>query len=476
MKTVLLLFLLLQFSTNLFPQKVLTLEESLEIALGESYSIKSAKYNLESSSKNLEAIKLGLRTSIDLQFDLPSYQRSLVSQFNTLTGSEEFYKVGNTTLEGRLFVTQPMLFSNGTVSIVGKLLGRDQFSDFTGTTRDYFSNLSIQLNQPLFVFNDQKADLERAEIRLEKTERNFNQTEREIIFNVTIKFFRLYQAKKSVEIAKNEVAQTEETYTTAVNKYKAGLIPEVESLQLEVDFATSQNELLRTEQSFAELLNEFKFVIGLELNENIDISANIEFSEAEINLERAIENALDKRAELLNSESDISLNEMNIDEVDARRTIRVDLFANYGINKNDEKFNNIFRDFQDSRSVVMSMSVPILDWGQNSRNVEAAVANYKNSVLSYNNLKESIKNEIISSVNRVNSSKKRVEVLSKTVEIAEKSYEQNLERFRSGNITSFELSQEQLRLTKAKSNSLDALIDYKIALADLERKSYLKFN
>ncbi|NOH00143.1 MAG: TolC family protein [Ignavibacteriae bacterium] len=476
MRTIQSLLLIILFSSNIFSQKVLTLDESLAIALGESYSIKSAKYNLESSSKNLEAIKLGLRTSIDLQFDLPSYQRSLVSQFNTATGNEEFYKVGNTTIEGRLFVTQPLLFSNGTVSIVGKMLGRDQFNDFSGTTRDYFSNLSIQLRQPLFVFNNQKANLERAEIRLKKTERNYNQTEREIIFNVTTKFFRLYQAKKNVEIAKNEVTQTEETYRTAVNKYKAGLIPEVESLQLEVDFATSQNELLRTEQTFAELLNEFKFLIGLELSEVIDVKADIEFSDVYVDLDEAIEHALEARAELLNSESDIELNEMNIDEIDARRTIRVDLFANYGINKNDEKFKYIFRDFQDSRSVVMSMSVPILDWGQNSRNVEAAVANYKNSVLAYNNLKESIKNEIISSYNRVNSSQKRVEVLSKTVEIAEKSYEQNLERFRSGNITSFELSQEQLRLTKAKSNSLNALIDYKIALADLERKSYLKYN
>ncbi len=470
-----LLFVLL-YSTNSYAQRILSLDESISIALGESYSIKDAELNLTSSQKNLEALKLGLMSSVRLEFDAPSYSRQLSSQFNPTTGSEEFFKTGNTKVEGRLFVSQPLLFSNGTLSLVGSLFGRDQYSDFTGTNRDYFSNLSIRLNQPLFIFNQQKANLERAEINLERAQRNYTRAEREIIYNVTSAFLRLYQAKQQMEITTERVRQNEESFQTAANKFKAGLIAEVESLQLEVDLAASRNELLDSERNFEELKNEFKLLIGLELSELIDVNAQLDFVPIEVDAQEAIEAALKFRPDLLNAADNIKLNEMAIEEVDSRSTFKAEISANYGINKNDERFKNVFNDFLDNRSVVMTLSIPVWDWGKNSTEVQAAEADFKNSHLFYENLKQTIRKEILSSVNRINSAKSRVQVLSRSVDVAEKSYEISLERFKAGTITSFDLSQVQLRLVEAKQNSLNALIDYELAIAELERRTMINYH
>ncbi len=470
-----LLFVLL-YSTNSYAQRILSLDESISIALGESYSIKDAELNLTSSQKNLEALKLGLMSSVRLEFDAPSYSRQLSSQFNPTTGSEEFFKTGNTKVEGRLFVSQPLLFSNGTLSLVGSLFGRDQYSDFTGTNRDYFSNLSIRLNQPLFIFNQQKANLERAEINLERAQRNYTRAEREIIYNVTSAFLRLYQAKQQMEITTERVRQNEESFQTAANKFKAGLIAEVESLQLEVDLAASRNELLDSKRNFEELKNEFKLLIGLELSELIDVNAQLDFVPIEVDAQEAIEAALKFRPDLLNAADNIKLNEMAIEEVDSRSTFKAEISANYGINKNDERFKNVFNDFLDNRSVVMTLSIPVWDWGKNSTEVQAAEADFKNSHLFYENLKQTIRKEILSSVNRINSAKSRVQVLSRSVDVAEKSYEISLERFKAGTITSFDLSQVQLRLVEAKQNSLNALIDYELAIAELERRTMINYH
>ncbi|MEW6194149.1 MAG: TolC family protein [Bacteroidota bacterium] len=474
MKTVITIFIFLSCSIA-SGQRILTLEESISIAMGESYSIKSAEQSLVSSQMNLEAIKMGLRSSVDLEFDLPRYSRSLSSQFNTTIGTEQFFEVGNTTIEGRLSITQPILFTNGTLSISGSVFGRDQFSGLTGTSRDYFSNVGIRLQQPLFVFNTQAANLDRAEINLEKTQRQYNQAEKDIIYNVTSSFYYLFRSKKNVEITKEKVAQTEISYNTAVNKFKAGLIPEVEMLQLEVDLAASKNELLNAEQLFEEAKNEFKLLIGLNLSEKIDVTADLKYLPVEINTEEAIGNALKHRSDILNVEADITLSKMNIDQVESQSTIRADITANYGINKNDEQFDNIFNNFEDTRSVVMTVSIPVWDWGKNAKEVESAEAGHNLNLLRYQNLKEQIVKEVLSAINKLNSAKARVEVLSKSVDVAVKSYEINLERFKSGNITSFDLSQMQLKLTDSKINSLNAMIDYQIALADLERKTFKEY-
>lgn len=469
------LFLSLFIFSQAAAQHVLTLERSLEIALKESYDIKSARYSLINSQKSLEAVKLGLNSSVNMEFDLPNYYRQLSSQFNIETGKEEFYQVGATRLEARLFVTQPVIYTNGTFSLVGSMFGRDQFSDYTGTKRDYYSNLSIRLNQPFFTFNNQMANLERAEISLKKTERNYTQSELNIIYNVTQAFYRLYQSKESVKITTEKVKQTENSFETASNKFKAGLIAEVEKLQLEVDLAAARNDLLDAKRSFSESENNFKLLIGLPLTDSIDVEAEMVYLPVNINRQEAVTTALESRADVLNAEEDIYLQELVIDETDSRSDFKAELNANYGINKNDEEFRDIFGDFQDNRSVVFTVSVPILDWGRNGREVEAAEAEYKRTQLTYDNMKENITNEVNSAIGRVESALARVEVLSQSVEVAEKSYNISIERFNAGKITSFDLSQVQLRLTDTKLNSLGAIIDYKIALADLERKTHMRF-
>ncbi len=471
MKNYITILFIFVFVTSGYSQKVLTLEDALSVALNESYAIKSAEYTLINSQKNLEATKLGLMSTLNFEFDIPRYSRTLSSQFNPTTGSEQFFDVGFTTVEGRVIISQPIIFTNGNFSVTGSVFGRDQFSALSGTTRDYFSNLAFRLRQPLFTFNTQKANLERAEINLEKSKRNFTRSEADIIYNVTSGFYQLYQSMKNLEITEEKVKQTNASYETAMNKFRAGLIAEVEALQLEVDLASSKNELLDAKRRYDELKNNFKLLIGLPLIEDIEVSTELDFVQVSIDMDAAVNYALKNRPEIINAEFDIRLSELALDETDARKRIRADFTGNYGINKTDTELSRIFSEFAENRSVVFTLSVPIIDWGRNRREVEAAQANLQLNTLSYQNQQELIENEIISVVRRIQSIQARVEVLSKSVEVAERSYEISVERFDIGNITSFDLTQMQLRLTDAKINNLNALVDYKIALADLIRRT-----
>lgn len=458
-----------------FAQEVYTLDKAISTALEKSFGIKNAEYSLISSEKRLEAFRAGLFSRLDLEFDLPTYSKSLISQFNPLESREEFYELGSSRLEGRLSLSQPLIFSNGTINIVGRLFGREQFGTNISKTKDFFTNVGISLRQPLFTFNVQSANLERAEINLENAKRNYTHAEQNLIYDVKVSFYNLYKLKESYKITEEKVKQSEESFITAQNKFKAGLIAEVEALQLEVDLASSKNDLLNAKRSLDEQLNDFKILIGLELDEEIDIVSDLKYLSIEIDNEAAIESALENRSDLLNQKNDIYLSELNVDEVDSRKQIKLELNARYGISKNDEEFSSLFNELLDDVNLALTLSLPVWDWGQNSREVEAAEANLMNEKLTYNNLMKNIKNDVTSTINRINSAKARVEVLSKSVEIAEKSYQISIERFKSGTISSFDLSQMQLRLTEAKNNSISALIDYNLAIADLERKTYQKY-
>ncbi|MCL4540350.1 MAG: TolC family protein [Bacteroidetes bacterium] len=471
-KTFLLCLALVNFA---FAQRVLTLKDAISIALQKSFNVKSADLALLSSEKSLEAIKLGLMTSVNMVFNVPSYSRTLSNQFNPLTGTQQFFNYGFTTYEGQLYFTQPIVLTNGTFTLTGDLWKRSQFSSEQQIPVDYYSNVSLSFQQPLFTFNTLKANLTRAEINLEKAKRNYSIASNDIVYNVTAGFYQLYQAKENVEIAREKVKQTAASYKTAQNKYKAGVNAEVDALQLEVDLASSRNDLLSAENALSESLNDFKILIGLSLSDSIDVSAQLDYKPVNIDLNEAIDYALASRKELANAKADIALSRLSVDEISSQGNVTAEISANYGINKDANLFQEIYHDFAGSRSVTFTVKVPVLDWGENRREVESAEASLKEYELIYENNKEQIKKEIIEIVNRINFAKARVEALSKSVAVAQKSYDISIQRFQAGTITSSDLQQMQLRLTDAKTNSLNALIDYKLALADLKRKTLHDF-
>ncbi len=475
MKKIFQIVLIVLVSNFSFAQEIFTLEKAISTALEKSFGIKRAVYSLQASEKSLEAFKASLFSRLDLEFDLPSYSKNLTSQFNTLESKEEFFELGSSRVEGRLRLSQPLIFSNGTINFVGRLFGREQFGTNINRSKDYFTNVGISLNQPLFTFNVQSANFERAEINLQKAKRNYNHAEQNLIYDVKVAFYNLYKLKENVKIAEEKVKQNVESFQTATNKYKAGLIAEVEALQLEVDLASSRNDLLNLRMSLVEIVDNFKILLGLELEEDIDVISNLTYQSIEIDETAAIESALKNRSDLLNQQNDIYLSGLQVEEVDSRKQIKVELNARYGVTKNDEEFSSLFSELLDDINVALTLSIPVWDWGRNSRQVEAAEANLMNEKLVYKNLKKTIQNEVVATINRINSARARVKVLSKSVEISEKSYKISLERFKAGTISSFDLVQMQLRLTESKNNNISALIDYKLAIADLERKTYQKY-
>lgn len=454
-----------------FGQTIYSLEQALDAALDGSYTIKIARLNLESSRNNLEAVRMGLRTTVTTEFDLPRYNRALQSQFNTSLGTEEFYRIENTILEGRLFFNQPIVFTNGTFSLVGSLLGRDQVDANNLTRQDFFTDLSLRLVQPVFSFNSLSASLTRANINLSKTELLFNKTEQDIIYNVKAGFYNLYRAKQVLEITREKVAQSEISFQTASNKFKAGLLAEVEALQLEVDLAAAQNELLNAETNVKEAIDDFKILIGIPLSEKIDITGTLEYSPITLSPDSAIAAALLNRPELENLKSDITLQKLDKDEIDSQGSISGLITANYGVNNTAEQFKDAFSGLDENRSITFTLKIPVWDWGKNSLQTQAAEARIKIAELSYQETRERIIQEITGIYNRLEAAKARVDVLSKSVDVAQRSYDISVQRFNSGTITGFDLSQMQLRLTDAKINNLSALIDYNLALAEMQRRT-----
>jgi outer membrane protein TolC len=471
--------------------RILTLEESIDVALNRSYQVRQLEQSLINSRMSLKAAEASFKSNGQLVFSsLPNFQQT--ERLTPLRGGGfAFDRQKFMDLQTEVFVNQPISATDGTFSLVGALQRFQQFGTFEEFSFDfergqidtlrrkdpteYSPQLRLQFRQPLFTPNRLKIGYRRADLNLENTLQNYSRNQLDIIYTVTTNFYGLYRAQRQVEIDRAQVQQSESAYRLATLKQQAGLFPEVEVLRLEVELANARNTLANSEADLQRTEDAFKIGIGLPIEERVQVSTELSYRPIAVSLEKAIAEALQRRTELRSDEINIELSEISVRETDAQSQIAGELFLSYGVFNRRERFQDAFNHFSDDRRATFTLSVPLWDWGRNGAEVQAAQASLESNHLTKKNRVDLIKQEIRDVVRNLQSAQQRLEITQRSEELAEKSYKISLLKFENGDLSSQDLALEQNRLTQARTNSLSAIIDYKQALADLRRKTLWDF-
>lgn len=472
-------------------KRVLTLEEAITIALDRSFQRQSLGLRLASAVHGVRAAKGRFRTNAELLLQTPSFSE-FVSEDIDPDGLPVFNTRGTTRYQGTLNINQP-LPTDGLITLSTDLYHRNVSSFLVLTDEEidrneFYTSVSLQFQQPLFTFNRLKAGFERANLNYERAQKQFKRSELDLLFEVTQGFYALYRATRQVSIAEAELEQQRASYDLARKKYEAGLIPEVEALQMEVDYAQSRNDLLAARGNLKRQEDAFKQLIGLDLSEQIRVNTQFDYQPVDIDETFAIQQALQQRTEIREAEIEKRLAEIEVREVDSRSDFRLDLRAFLDItgvsdpNLTDaplrELVESSFDDIRErpkNKGVTLNVTVPLWDWGVNRHEVARAQASLDEAVLALREEKKTVEREVRAVISRVREAWDRLEVLKRSEEIARRSYDISLARFDNGEITSQELALDRDRLTAARTAFLDAYIAYKVALADLQRKAFWDF-
>ncbi len=458
-------------------QRVLTLPEALETAFQASFSARNARELLRSSEASAQAARRALYSTVDLTLQAPDYSRRLLQTFNPSTQLTEYYPIENYVVQCRLEINQPVIWTNSTISLAGVLNRQDQSTVGSSTlTRSWYTNLVLMLRQPLLVPNTQRIAFRQATLDYEEALAEYRRALLELSYQVTESFYRTYAAQEQLVIQQDRVRQQEESHATALRKYRSGLIAEVEALQFEVDLATARNDFLSAENAGVSRMNSFKLLIGLPLSDSLRlVLPDTTFHALVVNQERAVDEAKRTRVDLQRARNSVERGGLQLEQVEAQRMIRGDITLSYGINKDDTDIERLFRDPRDTRSAMLTISIPVFDWGKHSMDVQSAEARLRSAEYSARQTELTIEQEIDDVVRRIRSAGQRVLVMQQSRVIAEKANFISTKRFDVGTIGAVELAQSQARLLQARLSALEALIDYNVAVADLTRRTGYDF-
>ena len=427
---------------------VLSLEDAVKIALSENASVKVADKEIERT----QYAKKGTYAALFPQIDgTGSYQRTIKKQVMYMD-----FDLPGAGAAG----------AAGAGSEAGGGASKDGFE--VGRWNTWSTGISASL--PLVnaqLWKSLKISGEDVELAVEKARGSRLET----VTQVKETFFAVLLAKEAFKVYKSVYENALENCELTQKKYNSGKASELDLTRAKTSLANAIPNVYDAENSIMLALWQLKAVMGISLDENIDVSGSLmDYSE---NMYREISDFDD-----LSLDRNSSMKQLAIQAEELANTVKLQQYASlpslalafsYSLNAmaNDFKFSEY--NWSPYSYVGISLSIPIFAGGKRYNNVRQARVQAEELDIQRANTERQLKiairqylNTMDTQVRSLGSARSAVETAQKAYDIAQKSYE-------VGRSTLTDLNDAQLMLTQAQLTVSQAIYQFVVAKAQLEQ-------
>jgi outer membrane protein len=211
------------------------------------------------------------------------------------------------------------------------------------------------------------------------------------------------------------------------------------------------------------------------LENELIVVADIRKSIIEVDLAKATDFGLTHRMEL--RQNDIAIQNALHDLIvaGAVNEFKGEVSATLGLTGTDPGFGKIYDSPNIDQVIAVTVDIPLFDWGQKRHIVAASQAQVDSQRLSASEEIKNIKLEIREAYRSLQNQKTQIEIAEINVVNAQRTYEINLERYKGGDLSAYDMQLFQLQLTQEQLDEVQALINYKLSLLDLKIRTLWDF-
>lgn len=460
--------LLCLLSMNAGAQISMTLDDALNYSIENSPELKRALMNLQRYKFSLNAQRASLKSRFSLTLNPISYNRNRYFE-NRLS---EWYTNESFSSSGTFSISQPIIWTGATVSLNNKFGWQNNKSSITGGIDNdnsaYSNDLYLSISQPLFRYNQIKLDLKNIELDYENALINYALQRLNLENSITNQFYSVYTAQNSLEISRAELKDAEANYNIIKNKVDADLSTKDELYQAELNLATARSTVDNRIVSLENAKDDFKKILGISLDTDIDIIAQVTADPVTVDLGKAIANALHSRLELKQREISRTELDLQMKQIKETNSFNGEVSLSIGIIGDNERLGDIYKTPTNNPRVSVSFNVPIFDWGERKARIRAQEIAIEMHNLETDEERKSIEIAIRKSYRNLNNLLTQISIAEKSMENAQLTYDLNAERYRNGELTGMEMNQFQTQLSNKKMSYVSTIIEYKKELLNMK--------
>ena len=282
-------------------------------------------------------------------------------------------------------------------------------------------------------------------------------------------------AQSNLEISREELVNAQQSYDIIKNKVEADLAAKDELFQAELNLATARSSVDESQVNLENAKDKLKQTLGMRLDEDILVFAEVEIKPIQVNLDQAISHGLGSRLELRQREIESKELEFDMIKTKALNEFKGDVSISFGLIGDNSHLNKVYNNPTQNPRVSISFAVPIFDWGEKKARIKAQKMAQRINELEFQEDKVDIELNIRQVWRNLENLRTQIKIAEQNVQNAQLTYDLNQTRYREGDITGMEMSQFQTQLSNKKISYTQALINYKIELLNLKILSLYDF-
>ncbi|MCU7493984.1 MAG: TolC family protein [Ignavibacteria bacterium] len=302
------------------------------------------------------------------------------------------------------------------------------------------------------------------------TEFNTTATRENVVDSVKKAYYGVLLLQQVLEASKQGLDLAKANYENVSQLYKQGMASEFDFLRSEVQVANTEPAVSKAENTLELAKNGLKFLLGIDLRQNIELTGALEIQELPQNvLETESQNIVETNSlvQALRSQENILEKNIQIQRADYFPTLAA--FGTYQYQTQDNTFQFKNYNWANNFMVGLQINFPIFNGLQTKYRTEQAVIDKDKLVLARMKLEEGLKIQVEAARLSMMEAQKRIAAQQKSVEQAARAVSIAEVRYKNGLGTQIELIDSQVALTRTQINKAQAVYDYLVARSDWER-------
>lgn len=297
------------------------------------------------------------------------------------------------------------------------------------------------------------------------------------VLEVEVAYYNVLFAEQEIGVQEASVELLTRELTDATRRYDAGTVPRFNVLRAEVELANARPKLIRARNAFRVTKNNLAMLLGFNLPQGMDediplrLSGKLTAEPFELPLPRAINLALERRAELEALRKTEALRQEDV--VNAKSGYKPSLQVFAGYDAHSSVFTSDLTDDVHGWIAGVQANWNIFDGLQTRGRVREARAMYERSKLDLDDAARQIELEVRTAFSNFIEAREVVESQKKVFEQAEEALRLAKARETAGTATQLDVLSAQTALTDARSTQVLSLREYSVARARLERAAGL---
>ncbi len=421
---------------------VLDIGKALEIALSENPTVKVADKEIQKKKYAQKGSYASLFPQISFAAD---YNRTLKKQVMYMDG----FDMGSTEIPG--MEDMPNMDE-------GIEVGRD-------------NNWSLGFNASVPLVNAALwKSLSISAVDVEMAIEQARSSKIAMVNQVKKSYYSVLLANDSYRVFKESYDNAMENYLDIKQKFDQGTVAEYDLIRANVTVKNSEPNMLQAENALVLAKWQLKALLGMDLDINIECEGQLTDFKSDLfgdflSTDTTLADNTDLRQmDLQAKQLDKTL---TMQKFDYLPTLSLTGMYQWTAMNNDFKFKNYL--WNPYSMIGVSLSIPIFSGGSKFYKIKQTRNSIEQLNLQREDTQRNLQLAIKQYVDNMNTCVKRFDASQKGVEQAERGYMISQKRYDTGAGTLLEMNDSELALTQAKLNFNQAIYDYMVAKADLEK-------